>query len=622
MEKGLNLLPVIGFLLLSACGGGSEGNSVTLLAPQARLSLDSPSVQFTTGSSSEAPAPVQIQFSVVDAPGSALPYKVTFSGAAVKSAALTWSSPSEGTISVQLPDPVSIGKGTYTGVVHLTVCNDIGCTQSIKGSPVDIPVTYIIADATFSFNEPGWRYRATTADTAQQSVSFSLYLQQIPQTGLYIILPKALNGFITGANHRTIDDSSGGVTLYIDLTIASPSSMGSGRFSQNLTIEICYDAECSRQLAGSPITQPLVYSVFLTPGQEYTIVDADLPGTTDLAFDTSNQKIYTVALNNNYTANTGAVAQIDPHSGAVESTRALSEDLSRIAISSDNQYAYAASSSLPVIHRLRLPSLLPDSDIALGSYGDPSTGGGANITGDMLVEPGAPTVLAVSLAHDASSVQSAGTFVFDDALPRMKSLEPAGNFQQADSLAWGDSPESLFAFRYSPQAPVLAQIDLLTIDAAGLSVSSSYPVDIVEDPVGRIAYAAGRIFDLAGYVRDASTGAVMGRIDIPVDEQVIAMVPDPLHGRIFFLAHYSFEPNQHLLCYDITTLAMQSIADLGFDAYDGQRVTRHMITWGSTGVAFNSNGLRILEGTFSASPQPVGAMRSRLGAESSLIRVH
>ena len=618
----LTLIMIVGTVLTACGGGGSSGNSVVPLAPQATLTLDSPSVGLTTGISNGTPQPQLVLLTITNPPQVALPYKITVSGAAVSSATVTWDSASSGNLAIQLPDPASLGKGTFTGIVHLMVCNDVGCTQSIKGSPMDVRVTYEVSDdATFSFNQPSWRYQATTADTFAQTVGFSLYLQNISSTGLFIRPHQGSGGFLTNETYHTDDDSSGGVTLYIDLTVASPSSVGSGYFKQNLTIEICYDADCTRQLVGSPITQPLSYYVFMTPGKEYTLVNADLAGTTDVAYDSASQKLVVTALNNYDTSNTGAVAQIDPASGAVGTQRLLSEDLVRIALSDDGQYAYAASSSVPTIHRLLLPTLASDLDIPLGSFGDPTTGGGANIAGDMAVAPGAAHTLAVSLAHNASAVQSAGTVIFDDAVPRTQTFEPVGLSQPADSLAWGDSASSLYALRSSPQAPMLQEIDALSVDTSGLSVGSSYAVDADADTAGKIAYSAGRIYDLAGIIRDAATGGVVGSFDIPAKEQVIAMVPDPSHGRIFYTTHYGWEPNLHVLIYDTTTLKMLSAADLGFDAYDGERVTTHMTTWGPGGVAFNRHGVAILSGALVAPPQTPTAIRAKVAVGFNAIRV-
>ncbi len=616
--------PALFAAVLSACGGGggSPGNAVVPFAPQASLTLDSPSVGLTTGISNGVPQPQLVLLTVANPPQVALPYKITVSGTAVSSANVTWDSSSSGKLAIQLPDPASLGQGTYSGVVHLMVCNDAGCTQSIKGSPVDIRVTYEVADdATFSFNQPSWRYQATTADMFAQTVGFSLYLQNIPSTGLFIRPHQGSSGFLTDETYHTVEDSSGGVTLYIDLTVASPASVGSGFFKQNLTIEICYDADCTRQLVGSPITQPLSYYVFMTPGKEYTLVNADVVGTTDVAYDAASQKLVVTALNNYYTSNTGAVAQLDPATGAVGTKLVLSEDLMRVALSDDGQYAYAASSSTPTIHRLLLPSLTSDLDIPLGSYGDPSTGGGANIAGDMAVAPGAAHSLAVALAHDASVVQSAGTLIFDDAVPRAQTLAPVGPPQPADSLAWGDSASSLYVYHSSPQAPVLKEIDALNVDASGLSVGPSYAVDADADTAGKIAYAAGRIYDLGEHVRDAATGVVVGSFDIPAKEQMIAMVPDPSHARIFYTTHYGWEPNLHLLIYDTSTLKMLSAADLGFDANDGERVTTHMTTWGTGGVAFNRYGVKILSGALVAPPQSPAAIRAKMAVKLDEIRV-
>jgi hypothetical protein len=92
---------------------------------------------------------------------------------------------------------------------------------------------------------------------------------------------------------------------------------------------------------------------------------------------------------------------------------------------------------------------------------------------------------------------------------------------------------------------------------------------------------------------------------------VLFRSPDPANGHTFVLTHDADTSHLVLLTYDLSSFALQSIIDFGYDSFD-VNITTHMILWGSNGIAFNRGGvLQMLAGSFVAVPTASAAKASR-----------
>jgi len=397
-------------------------------------------------------------------------------------------------------------------------------------------------------------------------------------------------------------DTSGQLDVTLNFTLASPASLGSGYFKSSISVAICYDSACTHGVAGSPITVPVQYEVFLTQGKEYTLASSSQGGVSDLAYDAINQQLYVTSLAGYSGGAPGTVSQIDPATGHTVAQASLSDDLATIAVSDDGQLLYAGSRTNTSIYRLTLPALQSDIAIPLGS-GNTPLGPAPNIAAQMAVPPGAAHTLAVALTHPGSIV-SQGIVLFDDAVARTQAIAPLGDYTSADSIAWGASAATLYAYRVSDQLPLDREIDELQADASGLSVQNAFNLTGNVDTVGQIAYDGGTLYESSGFLRDAGTGASLAQLVLPDDsplppatDRLVCVTPDTKNSRLFVLAANSQSSHLMLFVYTLPGLALQSAIDLGYDNFDGA-VTTRMITWGSQGVAFNRNGLQILSGSF------------------------
>jgi hypothetical protein len=595
-------------VLLSGCGGGGGGTGVVPPAQPAvaNLSVSTNSVSMSADVSEATPSPAVVQVNVANAPSANLAYAVTWSGSAVISATFAWQSSAQGQLTIVLPDPALLGAGTYTGSVRLSVCNDSACNQNISGSPVNIPVTYTVTmsssqPATFTVQTQAAGFEAHTADVSPPIAMFNVYLKNVPAAGLYIQPSQPKTGFITAASDTQSVDTSGQITVAISLTLVTPATLGSGFFSSSVTFMVCYDKACQHQLAGSPATEPISYTVFLTEGHEYSLRTVNVPGISDLAYDGVGQRLYVSALSGYRSSFSGTVTQVDPLTGSTGTQTALADDPFGIATSDDGSYVYVGSQTNPVVHRLKIPSLTADLDVPLGS------GGSANLVSELAVAPGAPHTLAVSLGRGLST---AGTVIFDDAVARPQSLVPIGYYSEPDAIVWGASAALLYVSRSSEQIPLERDIASVTVDSSGLTIASSVSIDPSKYAFGRTFYASGRAYDIYGHVVDATSGAPLGQFNLPLIDYIVTLLPDPSHGRVFFLQPDGARGRLLLLNFDASTFALRSVANLGLDTFD-VALTTHLIPWGSDGIAFNRNGVEILAGTFAAPPSATAAALPR-----------
>ncbi|TLZ28141.1 MAG: hypothetical protein E6K29_12380 [Gammaproteobacteria bacterium] len=140
------------------------------------------------------------------------------------------------------------------------------------------------------------------------------------------------------------------------------------------------------------------------------------------------------------------------------------------------------------------------------------------------------------------------------------------------------------------------------MSSSGLSVGTAFPIDLQNDPITALYYAAGRLYGFDAIVRDSSTGMTLGRFAIPSGYQIITLLPDPGNSRVFFLTHVLQSSHLVLLCYDAGSFAMTSLADLGYD--NSSAYPLNMILWGASGIAFDygGSGVTVLSGAFVARP--------------------
>jgi hypothetical protein len=556
-----------------------------------------------------APASVTVKVSVANAPSTALTGSVAFSGDYIATASASWQSSSEGELTIAFFSPDQLGAGNYSATVTVNVCSDTECAHPIQGSPAQVTVHYAVTGSalppvSFYFTNPFSNFAATTSETSPETTNFTFDIKNVPPAGLYAVITQPKGGFVTGVSDSVTIDTAGELVVTLTMTLQSPASLGSGFFNSSVSVAICYDQACNNPVPGSPVSVPIYYEVYLTQGKEYSLVSSSAQGISDLAYDSASGSLYVTGLSGYNSGYSSAVTELDPVTGKILSQQSVPDGLRHIAVSDDGQFVYAASTTNSSIYRLNVPALTTDITIDLGSSST-DEGVEANIAGGIAVAPGAPRTLAVALSHAAGPNQSQGVAIFDDGTARPKVLAPLSNYTRADSIAWGANAQTLYDSRESDQQPEDWEIDALSVDSSGLTLSNSVGLTGTSDSAGLITYASGTLYESTGFLRDATTLKVVQQVALPEDGEspnpfsIVCITPDTANNRVLVLSRNGTSSHLLLLSYASSTLSLQGVADLGYDSFDVNIQTRQIV-WGTQGVAFNRNGLQILSGSFSA----------------------
>ena len=344
-----------------------------------------------------------------------------------------------------------------------------------------------------------------------------------------------------------------------------------------------------------------------------------LPGS-DLAWNAAQQKLY-VSVPGDGGSNANTITVVDPIAGLVGTTQSLSSAPYGLAISDDSQFLYTAIGGGSTIQRLVLPGLAPDIQWSLGT--DPYLGG-ANIAGDMKVQPGNAHTLAVSFGDPIP----AKIAIFDDGVAR------AGVANGQSSLQWKSDGTELYSSlgsyldNQSTEAGTDTGVYTFSVDAAGVTsldtfghAFRSYGFRLHSDPV------SGNLYSDWGEVVNPGNGVPVGNYRFARPDSLDMTGPlailDPTLHRFFILLEVS-EPDgsdaYQIQAYDpqdyhlLSTIVVPNAT--GF--------LQNFIRWGQSGLAFISDlggttapgMLYILDGAF---VNPSGVQDTTAGAPLTLV---
>jgi hypothetical protein len=591
---------------LAACGGGGGGGGgggsgsppppPTL--PTIKLSTNSVSETGTTTNDVAPIATIQVSFSSV--PAAAPYFKATFTGTAVAGYGASSDTTSGVTLLVALWQPASLGAGTYTDTLTVSICVDSACATQYPGSPAKVAVKYVVTGSaaltpTFQLEPTATNFTATTTGAAP-TAGWIVNVDNIPPKGLWTRWNWPSTGIVGNVTFQqslcAVNCSNNGWGTYT-VTMGSPAKLGSGIYNSSVTVEMCYDQACTSQLSGSPVTIPVQYTVSATAGSEYAVTTVQLNGAADVAYDSQNQMLYAIVL-------TGApkyansIVAINPTTGAVGSSLTLPGNPERLSITSDGSYAYVSLPALGTVQRVALPGLTMDISIPMGvdSNNQPL------VAGRMAPAPAAPHTLAVAFKSKLGDA-AGGVTLFDDAVARTNAISPLNSNEIENSIAWGNDSTTLYLLRYA-YPPLLDNFDTVAVSSSGLSITSvdaNVTFNAGYQQYSDIFYASGFIYTNDGTVFNVGTSTVAGAYRGQSTYTTLTLVPDATLGKTFVLYHDASTSDLMLLSFNLSTFAFEGLANLGYDS-TGPDV--HLIRWGANGLAFVSNGssVIILSGAF------------------------
>ena len=133
-------------------------------------------------------------------------------------------------------------------VVFLAACGGGGGSSQPAVSVSAVPTTAVLAGTTTG---------------AAPSTSIELSATNVPDAGLYVLVSGSSQGYVSA----TFDGEQDVV-----ITGVNPASLAARTYQDSVSVKVCYDSQCSRQVNNSPLTIPVTYTV--TQGDPATATPA------------------------------------------------------------------------------------------------------------------------------------------------------------------------------------------------------------------------------------------------------------------------------------------------------------------------------------------------------------
>jgi hypothetical protein len=294
-----------------------------------------------------------------------------------------------------------------------------------------------------------------------------------------------------------------------------------------------FEAHVKVTLAALALTG-CVLGVITTPVAAQTARIIPL-ATNDLVYDPVSGKLY-ASVPGAGGANGNSIAVIDPVTATVESYVWIGSEPSRLAVSSDGRYLYAALNGANAIRRLDLTTLTPGLQFAVGS-GSYET----YFAEDIAVVPGNPSAVAV-VRRGVNSSGDGGVGLYVDGVLRP---DVTPGIYGPRTLAFCSNAGQLCGYNNYTSGFELFRLNVTT---NGVTVVDQ--ADELFYGYGlTIHYANGLLFGSNGQVVDPEALAGTGRFTAPSGDGLSDVAVDSATHRAFALSQTS----RRLRAFDLST---------------------------------------------------------------------
>lgn len=272
-------------VLLAACGGGGgsvSSGSVVASATSVTVAATYLDVAPTGSFSVEA----------VDMPADGLYLDIDYGTRGVQLVDFTETVPGRADFTVSFRPPLDVDVGTVSDTITLRICEDDRCARQVSGSPIRVTATYTVTSPTSAtISTTTLSALGSTATPTSITLNATLNFIGIGATPPTVapIYPSALVQSVSSGSV-----SGGEIAMTVDLV--PPSWLMAGTHTDNMTIRVCYDSQCRREVNGSPFTIALSYIVTNDPLPEPGLDPVPVAGRIVLPHDVVDAE-YSKALN-------------------------------------------------------------------------------------------------------------------------------------------------------------------------------------------------------------------------------------------------------------------------------------------------------------------------------------
>ncbi|MBL8862219.1 MAG: hypothetical protein JNK02_09415, partial [Planctomycetes bacterium] len=260
-----------------------------------------------------------------------------------------------------------------------------------------------------------------------------------------------------------------------------------------------------------------------------------------------------------------SVVPIDPYSHTVGTPVFVGSQPSRIAISDNGQYLYAALEGSNAVQRVHVPTQTADLTIPLGS--DPFFG--PLYAEDLAVQPGNPTVIAVSRKRLGVSPRHGGVAVFEGAVQRpLTTPDHTGS----NVIEWTDAADTVVGYNNETTDFRVRTIQVSAQGAANVqalaTAISGFGVDI--------EYAQGALYATTGAAVNPLTGLTLGTY--PGVGSAARVAVNPGLDRVYYISGNTLRTYVRSTFALLDTLTIAGV----------QGTPRNLVRWGNESLAFST----------------------------------
>lgn len=261
--KSWNPIAAFACVLLSACGGGGGGSDngggggkSNNTDPSVSINTHSVSVSESSWDPGQQTTAV-LTVSNMPAAGAYVAISNSFNGLA--SADFTAQSTTSAQVIFQFKPGTQTQPGTYQDTVTVKICVDSQCAQQFRNSPITITTSLVVSGESSISPDPGLVSASANRRVPSQSSPTASATATVGNPGPVAPYLEITSQSALIQNVARVAESPSRVR--IDLTFTAANFLQPGQHSENVTLMACYDSSCARQLAGSPMSIPVTYTV-------------------------------------------------------------------------------------------------------------------------------------------------------------------------------------------------------------------------------------------------------------------------------------------------------------------------------------------------------------------------
>lgn len=287
-------------------------------------------------------------------------------------------------------------------------------------------------------------------------------------------------------------------------------------------------------------TDSLTFTVGSPSSGSTQVTAIDLAGLA-MAWDSNTQLLY-VATADYDGAFPNSIVALNPTTGAIAQSQAVSPDPYLLSVSAGGQYLYAAFANATTMTQLQLPGLNSPLTWALGN----PQSSAVYTAGDMRAAPVSPHTTAVTLFNlESSPDETGGVVIYDDNVERPNFAPGWAGGQTVnaiyDTLAWGSSDQILtsacsFPDCFGAGVPMNPLYEL-PVTSSGVAFLSATPSLFNEGEI-HSDFGTGLIYSDDGNVANPTTQTIVGTYNASG-----LLVPDSSLNRVFFLGQTAAQAN-------------------------------------------------------------------------------